>query len=81
MRFVVDEMAVRQVFLTVLWFFSCQYHATISPYSLSMCCSYQKDKWEKPGNLQTKHCSFWYQETIEQKSNFVVEIKQFSLLW
>jgi hypothetical protein len=54
---------------------------TNSPYSSSMCCFYQKDKWEKPGNLQTKHCSFGYQERIEQKSNLVVEIRQFSLLW
>ena len=81
MRFVVVEVTLRQVFLTVLWFFPCQYHATSSPYSSSVCCSYQKYKWEKPGNLQTNHCSFGYQERIQQKSNFVVEIRHFSLLW
>jgi hypothetical protein len=80
MRFVMDEAALRQVFLTVLWFFPCQYHATSSSYSSCMCFCYQKDKWEKPGNLQIKHCSFGCQESIEQKSNFVVEIRQFLLL-
>jgi hypothetical protein len=32
--------------------FPCQYHSTNAPYSFSStCCSYQKDKWAKPGNL------------------------------
>ena len=61
--------------------FSCQYHAITSPCSSSMCFSYQKDKWEKPVNHQTKHCSFGYQDSIEQNSNFVVGIRQLSLLW
>ena len=31
---------------------SCQYHSAINPYSSSStCCSYQKDKRAKPGNL------------------------------
>jgi hypothetical protein len=31
--FVVDKVALGQVFLQVLWFFPCQYHSTVVPYS------------------------------------------------
>ena len=35
----------------VVWFFPFQYNSTSTPYSPSACCSYQKDKWNNPGNL------------------------------
>jgi len=38
--------------LIVLRFPSCQYHSTNAASCTSMCCSYQKDKREKPGNLR-----------------------------
>ena len=56
MTFVVDTLALGQVFYLSTLVFPCQYHSTNSPYSSSSTrCSYQKDKWDKPGNLQTKH--------------------------
>ena len=37
----------------------CQYHSTNVPNPSShSCCSYQKDKWVRPGNLLTKWWSF-----------------------
>ena len=51
-RFMVDKVALGQVFLRVLRFFPCQYHSTSAPYSSSStCCSYRTDKQAKTGNL------------------------------
>jgi hypothetical protein len=52
-RFVVDK-APGHVFLPVLRI-PCQYHSADAPYSsssTSTCCSYQKDKRAKPGDLR-----------------------------
>ena len=43
-------MALGQVFLPVLPFFTCHYHSTNIPYSCSCRC-YQMDELAKPGNL------------------------------
>ena len=52
MRFVVDKVALGQVFALVIRFSPCQHHSTNAPYSFSdTCCSYQKDKGEKSVNL------------------------------
>jgi hypothetical protein len=50
-RFVV-KVALGQVFSPSTSIYPCQYHSTYSLYSsISTCCSYQKDKRAKPGNL------------------------------
>jgi hypothetical protein len=39
-------------FFSITSVFSCQYHSTDDLFSfISTSCSYQKDKWENPGNL------------------------------
>ena len=39
----------------------CQYHSTSAPdLSSSTCSSYQKNKWEKPGNLQKSNVLAFY---------------------
>lgn len=46
----------------------CQYHSPNTEYlSLSEYYSSQEDKRAKPGNLETKQCSFGYQRTLDQK--------------
>jgi len=50
--FVLYKVALVQFSLPEHRFFSCQYNSTDDPFwSPSMCCSYQKDKRVKPGNL------------------------------
>jgi hypothetical protein len=82
-RFVVNKVALGHVFLLSASLFPCQYHSTIAPYSSSStCCSYQKDKRAKPGNLPksdalseirerwTEKCfNFFY--ALGSKSDFV----------
>ena len=66
-RFVLNGVALWQVFLPVLWF-SRQYHSTNTPHSpSSTCCSYQKDKRAQPGNLQ-KQCCFVNRKTLGRKN-------------
>ena len=50
--FVVEKVALGEIFLRVLRSFSCHCHSTNSPHSSqSTHCSYQKDKRAKPENL------------------------------
>jgi len=51
-RFVVEKVALGEIFLRVLPSFSCYCHSTNAPHSSpSTHCSYQKDKRAKPRNL------------------------------
>lgn len=48
--------------------FPYQYHSTNTPYlSASEYYSSQEDKRAKPGNPETKQCSFGYQRTLDKK--------------
>jgi hypothetical protein len=52
LRYVMDKVALGQVFLRVLGFLLCQPHSTNAPTpSLFKFCCYQKDKRALPGNL------------------------------
>jgi hypothetical protein len=56
--------------------FPCHYHSTIAPYSSSpTCCSYQKDKWAKIGNLPEKAMLFRKYGVIGQKSTFTLTVR------
>jgi hypothetical protein len=53
MRSVVDKVALVAGFSPSISVFPCQYHSTNAPNSCSSaCCSYQKDKLSKTGNLR-----------------------------
>jgi hypothetical protein len=51
-RFVAEKVAVENLSLILPQFRPCQYHSTDVASSSSMCCSYQKEKGSKPGNLR-----------------------------
>ena len=56
MKLVVDELALRQVFLPALRFSPCQCHSTIALHSSSTACrSYQTGKRPKAGNLSQRN--------------------------
>jgi hypothetical protein len=67
MRFVVDEVALKQVFshstLVFPLLISCHQFAILIIYVLLLAGG----QVGKPGNLQTKHCSFVYPERIERR--------------
>jgi hypothetical protein len=67
MRFVVDEVALKQVFSYSTLVFplpiSCHQFSILIIYVLLL----SEGQVGKPGNLQTKHCSFVYQERIERR--------------
>ena len=50
-KVLVDELALRQVFLPALWLSSCQCHSTFAPYFSTACRSYQTGRRPKAGNL------------------------------
>ena len=59
MIFVVDNVALGQDFLQVLWISAVSVITTDAPSSFSFtCCSFQKDKREKPGNLPKSNSLF-----------------------
>jgi hypothetical protein len=49
-EFVVNKATLWQLFSPSASVFLCHYHSSSTPFS-STCCSFQTDKWAKPGNL------------------------------
>ena len=57
-KFMMNKVALGQVFFWVLGFFPCQYHSTNVPHSSSSTfCFYHKEKRAKTGNLPKKQRS------------------------
>jgi hypothetical protein len=79
-RFVVDTLALGQVFLRVLWVFPCQYHSTIVPYwSSSTRCFYQNDRRSKPGSLpKISTLSYTGESRIDSYFHSLWSVKEFT---
>jgi hypothetical protein len=67
-RYVVEKVAMGQVFFSNYFGFSCEYHSNSSPHTSSpTCCSAQKDKGTNPENLPKSNAVSKIEELLIQE--------------
>lgn len=76
-RFMVYKGAVGQVFFLSISIFPCQCHSTNAPCSFSSkCCSYQKEKWSKHGNLpKSNSLSEIWENLVDKHFHFLQKLR------